>query len=150
MSSPANKAANKTKKAKDAAASKPKLFVRRARLSDVPAIYELGKKVYAPLPSLNERMIRGQINNFPEGQFVAEYDGKVVGHCATFIIGEALRQGRLQPVLRDWAAGSPVAVHAIYPASRNLSPKVRVFVDFLAERFAPEPYWDRGLELGPP
>ena len=88
MSSPANKAANKTKKAKDAAASKPKLFVRRARLSDVPAIYELGKKVYAPLPSLNERMIRGQINNFPEGQFVAEYDGKVVGHCATFIIGE--------------------------------------------------------------
>src|SRR5690606_187169 len=27
-----------------------------------------------------------QINNFPEGQFVAEYDGQIVGHCATFII----------------------------------------------------------------
>jgi len=24
-----------------------------------------------------------------------------------------------------------------------LSPKVRAFVDFLAERFGPDPYWDR-------
>ncbi len=65
----------------------------------------------------------------------------------SFIIGDDIRQGRLQPVLRDWAAGNPIAIHAIYPASRNLSPKVRAFVDFLAERFGPEPYWDRELGL---
>ena len=63
----------------------------------------------------------------------------------TFIVGEDVRQGRLQPVLRDWTAGSPVAVHAVFPASRNLSPKVRAFVDFLAERFGQEPYWVRRL-----
>ena len=66
----------------------------------------------------------------------------------SFIIGEEVRAGRLQPLLTDWTAGNPLAIHAIYPASRNLSPKVRVFVDFLAERFGPEPYWDRGLGLG--
>jgi len=66
--------------------TKAKLIVRRARLADVPGIAELGRRVYAPNPSLTQRMIRAQINNFPEGQFVAEYDGRIVGHCATFII----------------------------------------------------------------
>ncbi len=66
--------------------AKAKLIVRRAKLSDVQAIADLGRRVYAPNPSLTPRMIRGQINNFPEGQFVAEYDGRIVGHCATFII----------------------------------------------------------------
>jgi predicted amidohydrolase/ribosomal protein S18 acetylase RimI-like enzyme len=68
--------------------SRPKLFVRNATLSDVAEIAALGRRVYAPAPSLNEHMIRGQLHNFPEGQFVAEYDGNIVGHCATFIIGE--------------------------------------------------------------
>jgi len=65
----------------------------------------------------------------------------------SFIVGPEIRRGLLAPVLRDWTAGDPVGIHAIYPAGRNLSPKVRVFVDFLAERFGPEPYWDRGLGL---
>src|SRR3546814_16091496 len=38
-------------------------------------------------------------------------------------------------------------IHAVYPHSRNLSLKVRVFVDFLVERFGPAPYWDDGLDL---
>jgi DNA-binding transcriptional LysR family regulator len=100
-----------------------------------------------------ERRVRvsGRLRaNNGEALLKAAVDGFGVTLMPTFIIGEAVRQGRLQPVLSDWSAGSPVAVHAIYPASRNLSPKVRVFVDFLAERFAPEPYWDRGLKLGPP
>ncbi len=65
---------------------KAKLVVRRAKPSDAAAIAELNRKVYAPAPSLSARMIKGQIRNFPEGQFVAEYGGKIVGHCATFII----------------------------------------------------------------
>ncbi|MDX2287793.1 MAG: GNAT family N-acetyltransferase [Hyphomicrobiaceae bacterium] len=73
-----------------AASAKPKLLVRRATLTDVPAMVELGRRVYAPQPSLNARMIQGQINNFPDGQFVAEFDGRIVGHCATFVIDEAV------------------------------------------------------------
>jgi DNA-binding transcriptional LysR family regulator len=30
----------------------------------------------------------------------------------------------------------------IYPATRHLSVKVRVFIDFLVERFGGRPYWD--------
>lgn len=68
--------------------TRAKLFIRPAREQDAPKIAELGKRVYAPAPSLDTRMIRGQIHNFPDGQFVAEYDGKIVGHCATFIVPE--------------------------------------------------------------
>jgi len=63
----------------------------------------------------------------------------------TFTVGADLREGRLQQVLGDYRAlgtfGSDV--YAVYLPTRYLSPKVRAFVDFLVERFAPEPYWDR-------
>lgn len=73
------------------ALTKARLIVRRASLSDVAAISALSRKVYPGQGyQTPERMIRAQINNFPEGQFVAEYDGQVVGHCATFIIAAQL------------------------------------------------------------
>jgi DNA-binding transcriptional LysR family regulator len=64
----------------------------------------------------------------------------------TFIVGEELSRGRLMPVLGDYLL-SQSAVHAVYPANRHLSPKVRAFVDFLAGRFGPVPYWDAGLTV---
>ncbi len=33
-------------------------------------------------------------------------------------------------------------LNAVYPHARHLSPRVRVFVDFLAELLGPESYWD--------
>ena len=63
----------------------------------------------------------------------------------SFLVGDDLREGRLERVLPDWSDADDIAVHAIYPAGRNLSPKVRVFVDHLAEHFGPDPYWARGL-----
>ena len=32
--------------------------------------------------------LRGQMSAFPEGQFVVEYEGEIVGACASFIIDE--------------------------------------------------------------
>jgi DNA-binding transcriptional LysR family regulator len=61
----------------------------------------------------------------------------------TFIIGEDLRAGRLEEVLADYQ-DSRLSVYAVYPHRQHLSAKVRAFVDFLVERFGPEPYWDRG------
>lgn len=66
-------------------AEKINLVTRHAQLNDVAAIAALNKKVYAD-HSFNEEMITGQVSIFNEGQFVAEYNGIVVGHCATFII----------------------------------------------------------------
>lgn len=58
---------------------------------------------------------------------------------------EELRARTLMPVLRDFPLVSTQALWAIYPSSRVLAPKVRVFIDWLVERFGPTPYWDEGL-----
>ncbi|MGH8607242.1 MAG: LysR family transcriptional regulator [Gammaproteobacteria bacterium] len=66
----------------------------------------------------------------------------------TFLVGEALRNGALIIVLDDYPT-EPSTLYAVYPHNRYLSPKVRAFVDFLAERFAPPAPWDRGTTPGP-
>ncbi len=75
----------------------------------------------------------------------AALDGLGVALLPTFFVGPDLRAGRLERLLPDWRDAQDSAVHAVYPANRNLSPKVRVFVDYLAERFGEAPYWDDGL-----
>jgi hypothetical protein len=36
-----------------------------------------------------------------------------------------------------------VAIYAVYPHRRHLPAKTRVFIEFLAASFGPEPFWDR-------
>ena len=60
----------------------------------------------------------------------------------TFIASKDLEKGTLVPVLTDYRLPE-TAVSAVYPQNRHLSTKIRVFVDFLAGRFGPAPYWDR-------
>lgn len=50
-------------------------------------------------------------------------------------IAADLQAGRLVRVLPEWA-GSPADIYALYPQRLHLSAKVRVFLDFLGERFA--------------
>ena len=45
----------------------------------------------------------------------------------------------------DWQVDE-LTVFAVHPNRQFLPPKVRSFIDFLAERFAPEPYRDFDLE----
>lgn len=75
-----------------------KLLVRNATRDDVPAILALQDRAYPNMDPDTPAMIRGQIANFPEGQFVVEYEGDVVGWCASFIIGEDVAFGP-----HDWA-----------------------------------------------
>jgi DNA-binding transcriptional LysR family regulator len=60
--------------------------------------------------------------------------GVGIGQLPWAMAGEAVAQGRLEPVLEPWAP-APVAVHAVYPSSRYLTPKVRAFIDLALERF---------------
>lgn len=53
-----------------------------------------------------------------------------------FLAKDALVDGTLVTVLEDFPTMS-WPIHALYPKNRHLLPKVRVFVDFLAEIFAP-------------
>ncbi len=73
-----------------AAENKPKLVIRNATAGDVPAIRALCAKVYTDMPTYGSDQLRGQILNFPAGQFVAIFEDEVVGYCATFRIKEAL------------------------------------------------------------
>lgn len=53
----------------------------------------------------------------------------------TFVAETALRAGRLVAVLSDYDP-PPIGIYALYPPARYLSAKVRVFVDYLVERFS--------------
>jgi DNA-binding transcriptional LysR family regulator len=57
-----------------------------------------------------------------------------------FVVFEALEKKRLVRVLPEWE-GDEFWLFAVYPNRQFLPSKVRSFIDFLAERFAPEPYW---------
>lgn len=68
---------------------KKAISVRNATLEDVPAILEVAKKAYphwSELQRANERNYQMQISAFPEGQFVAVADGRVVGYCSSLIV----------------------------------------------------------------
>jgi DNA-binding transcriptional LysR family regulator len=49
--------------------------------------------------------------------------------------------GKLQRILAKYRAPE-LSVRALYPATRYLAMKVRVFIDFLVERFGDRPDWD--------
>jgi len=59
----------------------------------------------------------------------------------TFFCCDALQTGKLEIALNDFRE-DPLSIYAVYPHRRHLSPRVRAFVDFLAERFGENPYWD--------
>jgi DNA-binding transcriptional LysR family regulator len=68
--------------------------------------------------------------------------GYGIAQLATFLVWEDLRAGRLRPVLEPFATSGP-PIRAVYPSGRYLSPKVRRFIDAIAEAWSPEPPWDR-------
>lgn len=48
----------------------------------------------------------------------------------TFIVGDAVRDGRLVPVLPEWQS-PPISVNAVYAPARRIPQKTRRFIDFL-------------------
>ncbi len=64
----------------------PKLIIRNATTEDAKGICDLVDIAYPSLPTYAEGIVIGQINTFPEGQFVAVYEGKIVGYSVSFCI----------------------------------------------------------------
>ena len=62
---------------------------------------------------------------------------------STWDVRRQLEDGSLVRLLPGYDFGTDVAIYAIYPHRRYLPAKTRVFIDYLAESFGPEPYWDR-------
>ncbi|SEJ22329.1 DNA-binding transcriptional regulator, LysR family [Azotobacter beijerinckii] len=95
-------------------------------------------------------LVDGEVAEFEMGGWISVNDAECYSTCALngcgliqvprFRVEEHLRSGRLEEVLADWPSpGLPVSV--LYPYHRQLSPRVKVFVEWLAavyaERFAP-------------
>jgi DNA-binding transcriptional LysR family regulator len=60
-------------------------------------------------------------------------------------IVDDLNEGRLVPVLTDFPPPSH-AIYAMYPHSQHVPPRVRAFIDFLAETYGPKPVWEKKLK----
>ncbi|MFM2280367.1 MAG: hypothetical protein RLZZ444_2598, partial [Pseudomonadota bacterium] len=63
---------------------------------------------------------------------------------STWDIGPELRSGALVQVLPEYEGSSRVGLFAVYPSRQHLPAKTRAFIDFLADLYGPEPYWDAG------
>jgi DNA-binding transcriptional LysR family regulator len=66
---------------------------------------------------------------------------------STWDVRRQLGDGLLVPLLPEYDFGTDVAIYAVYPHRRYLPAKTRVFIDYLAESFGPEPYWDQPGDL---
>jgi len=60
----------------------------------------------------------------------------------SFYVAPLLRDGRLKRILAKYRL-KELGIHAVYPQRDHVPPKVRAFVDFLAQRFGRRPDWER-------
>lgn len=73
-----------------------------------------------------------------EACLAAAEAGLGIAYVPSFVAEPAIAAGRVERLL-DRYETEPFAVFALYPHSRHLAAKVRVLVDFLAERFRDAP-----------
>lgn len=70
--------------------------------------------------------------------------GHGIGIMPTFIAYRSIATGELVTVLDDYSQ-PPINMYTVYPQSRYLANKTRLFIEFLADYFGDTPYWDSEL-----
>ncbi|MFC5474578.1 LysR family transcriptional regulator [Paraherbaspirillum soli] len=104
-------------------------FIHPNSGQNVPWTFSKGKQQLSWQPPGNISI------NHAETLIQAAVSGAGIVQLLTLSLNPQMRDGRLVPVLADWATpGPPVSV--VYHQSHQLSAKVRVFVDFVTELFA--------------
>ena len=106
-----------------------------SKSSTIELIDEQGKK--------HQVAVNGKIkaNN---GDFLREMavKGHGIAFLPTFITYQALISGELVPILQQYQLPT-LNAYAVYPKNRFLSQRCRYLIDFIAERFGDNPYWDK-------
>jgi LysR family transcriptional regulator for bpeEF and oprC len=106
------------------------MFPRSGRLR--PLVFERdGKRIEIPPAP------RVAVND-SGAHFASLRAGLGLGQLISFIVSASGASKELLPVLEDWQP-APLPMHALYPANRHLSTKVRVFIDWAAELFSRSP-----------
>jgi DNA-binding transcriptional LysR family regulator len=75
-----------------------------------------------------------------EAQMQLALQGVGIVRLTRLTLARAIREGTLVPLLGNFSAEEPVAIHAVYPHRRHLAAKVPAFVNFLIEKFTPPPW----------
>lgn len=68
--------------------------------------------------------------------------GLGIGILPLYMVADALRQGRLVPLLRPFQVVPQSAIYLVYLPNRTLPTRVRVLIDFLVQRFSAGPPWE--------
>jgi DNA-binding transcriptional LysR family regulator len=99
---------------------------------------------FGPRTHRKEMRISGRLRfSSAHACLLAARAGLGIARVPAFVAADDLRAGVLRSLLCEFEP-DPVPLHVVYPTSRHLAAKVRVFVDFLAHRFAGEPPWHHG------
>ncbi|WP_447649837.1 LysR family transcriptional regulator [Pseudomonas abietaniphila] len=79
---------------------------------------------------------------FAQGDLLREMalSGAGIVKLAQFHIGEDIRQGRLIPLLTEFSLEESEPIYLIYSNRKHLSPRIRVFRDFLEKRLKENPW----------
>jgi DNA-binding transcriptional LysR family regulator len=76
----------------------------------------------------------------------AALEGLGIIELNSYLVGEDIVAGRLVRLLPQYRPRE-LHIYAVYAERRFLAPKIRVFVDAMLARIAPEPPWDAFLNL---
>jgi DNA-binding transcriptional LysR family regulator len=93
-------------------------------------------------PPLSSDMVASGLDGSSNKTDRTRSGARGVALLPTFITAASLRDGTLRSFLDDYNA-PPLALYALYPPTRHLAVKVRLFIDFLVDRFSNFPSWDQ-------
>src|SRR5690606_2804123 len=62
------------------------MIIREMTYSDISAILEMQRLCFPGMDPWKEEQLRSHLGVFPQGQLVAELDGKVIGSCSSLLI----------------------------------------------------------------
>lgn len=102
--------------------------------------YECTGPVWSLRGSAGQEQVRIEgplLSNNGEALVCAARRGLGVAYLPGFFVEEHLASGELVELLPRWT-DSLDGIWALYPHRRHLSPRVRLFVDFLVARFSPQ------------
>ncbi|MEC6813548.1 LysR family transcriptional regulator [Photobacterium toruni] len=85
--------------------------------------------------------VRGnyRIDNAP-AVLDAAVSGLGIAYLSTYLMTDELESHKLIQLLPEWKTTVDLPIYAVYPRRKYLAPKVRCFIDFMAERMAQAPY----------
>ena len=85
--------------------------------------------------SLESRELPAQVAvNNGEAYVAAALAGLGIIQVSRYLVADALREGRLREILVPWQP-PPLPLHVLYPSGRQLSVRLRVFLDWLEQLF---------------